>query len=198
VDPRKLVGYVLVAALVGVLAVSYVRAVRPATAREKTSTCGALAPTATSPVLGTFPRPAPEVTAQDYTGKMVSLSAYRGRVVLLNFWASWCPPCVQEVPSMDALQRTFARAPFTILALASEPSWDKVRGFFPSGSSMTVLLDPPAGDENIGALSLSYGTRQLPETYVIDKRGHIRYYIVNQRDWTEPRVLQCLRALIDE
>ena len=101
---------------------------------------------------------------------------------------------------METLQRTYGKDPFTILAVASAKEWPKVREFFPTGTSMTVLLDPPIGDDEagVGEKAKAWGTTKLPETYLIDKEGRIRYYFVNQRDWKSAQAQQCIRSLLDE
>lgn len=197
---KHLVGYVVVAILVLILGVQYALSVGDMAERDRLSNCNALMPTPFNRALGKFPVVAPDFEALDYTGKKVPLSAYRGRVVFLNFWATWCPPCVEEMPSMEILQRELDEEAFTILAVASEPDWSTVHRFFPRGTNMTVLLDPPKGGEqgSIGPIAQRFGTTKLPETYVLDKNGRIRYYFVNKRDWRSPRALQCLRSLIDE
>ncbi|MBI4511985.1 MAG: TlpA family protein disulfide reductase [Deltaproteobacteria bacterium] len=195
---KKTVSFGVALSVTVFLAVEYVLALGPVTKREGESACRALSPSLQSPVLGTLPTLAPDFQAQDYTGKMVSLSAYRGRVVFLNFWATWCPPCVEEMPSMEVMTRELGDEPFTVLGLASASSWPAVRSFFPSGTSMTVLLDPPEEGAEIGKQASRYGTTKLPETYLIDKQGRIRYYFVNMRDWKTPTAMQCLRSLINE
>lgn len=199
-EPRKLIGYAIVAILVAIMAVQYVRAVGPATEQERRSACVALRPTPFNSALGKLPTPAPALAAQDYTGKMVDLGAYRGRVTLVSFWAPWCPPCVEELPALERLQGRLGGEPFTVLALASMPAWPKVRDFFPKGTNLTVLLDPPPGgaEGTSGALAARFGTDQLPEAYLIDKQGNIRYYFVNKRDWDSQAAMQCMRSLIEE
>jgi thiol-disulfide isomerase/thioredoxin len=207
----RLVGLLIAAAVVAIVGVNFVQAVQPAVERERTSArdeqCAPLDPTASNPVLGKMPIMAPDIQAQDYTGKMVPLSAYRGKVVLLNFWASWCPPCVEEMPSMDRLQRLFPND-LVVLAVSSDNAWKDILEFFKSeGTKMTVLWDPAAapdakdGDDkggHVGALSMSYGTKQLPESYLIDRDGMIRYYVVNTRNWASQDAQRCIRKLIKE
>jgi thiol-disulfide isomerase/thioredoxin len=201
----RIAGLVLAGALFAVMSVQFVRAAGPAVTREQHSrvnqACAALDPTPRNAKLGRLPVDAPDIQAQDYTGKMVPLSAYRGKVVMLNFWASWCPPCVEEMPSMDRLARLFG-TDLVILAVSSDESWDKIREFFPNGTAMTVLWDPSAAadteDAAAGALSRAYGTDKLPETYLIDREGKIRYYVVNTRNWSSPDAQRCIRALLKE
>ena len=173
----------------------------------------------------TAPVPAPDFTAKDVTGKLVKLSDFRGKVVLLNFWASWCGVCKEEKPKLNAMAAEMAnRDDFVVLALASDHDWadaltavleslapgavpegkptmEKVSAAFrqarPSGTPFKVLLDPPPGDENIGKITASWGITKVPESALIDRQGNIRAYFVNKRDWTLPVTQTCLRSVID-
>jgi len=209
-SPARLAGVVVAFAIMAVLGVNFVSAVQPMVQHERQTildeACIPLDPTVDNARLGKIgkaPILAPDIQAQDYTGKMVPLSAYRGKIVLLNFWASWCPPCVQEMPSMDALQKQFG-SDLVVLAISADPSWKEIREFFSQGTAMTVLWDPAAAqtdDKNgskVGALSMSYGTEKLPESYLIDRDGFLRYYIVNTRNWAAPEAQGCIRKLIAE
>jgi thiol-disulfide isomerase/thioredoxin len=132
-------------------------------------------------------------------GQTLAVSSFRGRIVFLNFWATWCPPCKEEVPSIEALQKKLAGESFVVVALASSHDWKSVVADFENGTNMTVLLDPPVDeDEQIGKIAHYYGTPALPETYIIDKQGYIRYYFVNKRDWKSDVAVTCMRSLIEE
>ncbi len=206
--PARLVGLVLTAVVVVVLGANFVAAVKPAVGREKKTlldeACMPLSPSRGNAKLGGLPVPAPDIQAQDYTGKMVPLSAYRGKVVLLNFWAAWCPPCVEEMPSMDALQKQFGQD-LVVMAVSSDPSWKEIREFFAAtGTAMTILWDPAAADSaakggsQVGALSQFFGTEKLPESYLIDRDGNVRYLVVNTRNWASTEAQRCIRKLIQE
>jgi peroxiredoxin len=199
VEPRKIAGYGIVAILLGILVVQYVVALPETAQDDRTAPCRALSPMPFNPKLGKLPAPAPEFKAQDHTGQMTSLSAYRGKVVFLNFWQTTCPPCKDEMPAMEALQKHIGREDFVVMALASDPTWDPVRGFFPSGTAMTVLLDPPADDSDVmGGIAKSYGTEKWPDTYLIDREGKVRYYYVNKRRWDSENAVACIDALLGE
>lgn len=204
-EPRRIAGYAIVLILVGLLCVQYIRALEPATSEDRTGACRRLAPTLFNPKLGKLPAAAKTIddlklafSAQDYTGAAVPLSAYRGKVVLLNFWQTNCAPCKVEMPSMETLQRQFRTDDFTIVTLASEASFDPVRAFFPQGTKLTVLLDPPDADSAVGKISRSWGTDKWPESYLIDRKGNVRYYVVNSRDWSSADAVECARALVSE
>ena len=140
-------------------------------------------------------RPAPPFELPDSTGRMHSLSEYRGKVVFLNFWASFCIPCREEMPSMEALVRQYEDQGMVMIAVSHDTKQADMDGFmaeFLPGqrSSMTVLWDPTA---EVGA---KYGTELIPETYIIDREGRIVARFVNAYDWTRPEVKQLIESLI--
>jgi peroxiredoxin len=189
--------------LVVFLAGKFVLLVKPSVEREYRAACQGLRPAPPSQALTasgfrSFPMPAPDFAVQDIHGNMRRLSEFRGQVVFLNYWATWCPPCKEEVPSIEALQDRLGDD-FVVLALASSSDWQPIVKEFPLGTNMTVLLDPPASqDEQIGRIARAYGVPALPETFVIDRQGFIRYYFVNKRDWKSDVAVTCLRSVIDE
>jgi len=172
-----------------------------------------------------LPVRAPDFTAVDHQGKPVKLSDFRGKVVLLNFWASWCGVCKTEKPALGAMAEEMASDDFVVLALASDHNWTDVLGALieglapsfrlpekldlgaalkaysealPRGIPFKVLLDPPSGDGTIGAITAAWGIKAVPESALIDRDGTIRAYFVNKRDWESPVAKTCLRSVIDE
>lgn len=113
-----------------------------------------------------------------YDGKTLGLDDFRGKVVFINFWATWCPPCVEEMPSMKRFYQRMKDDPrFVMLAISADEDWKPVREFFEkSPPPFPVLLDKS------GALAKKYGTEKFPETYVVID-GRIVGYIVGPRDW---------------
>ena len=189
------IGAAMISLMLGVL---FTRALPDAVEREKVgqqnflhSVCDeALHPEAGSP-LGALPVDAPDFTLKDYADRAVTLSALRGRVTLVNFWATWCPPCVEEAPSLDDLARANKKKPFSLLAVSVDDTWPTVRGFFAKGTEMTVLLDPEK------TAPRRYGTEKYPETFIVDKDGKVRFYVIGGREWNAPNVQACLDALMD-
>lgn len=198
IEPRKIAGYVIVAILLGVLAVQYVIALPSVAQDDRTASCRALNPMPFNPKLGRLPAPAPDFQAEDHTGKPVSLSAYRGKIVFLNFWQSACPPCKEEMPSMEALQSVVGTDDFVILAVSSDSDWAPVRAFFPQGTNMTVLLDRPEESQVMSKSAIMFGTEKWPDTYLIDRDGKVRYYYVNRRRWDSENAVACIQALLGE
>ena len=198
VPPRKLAGYAIVAILVGILVVQYLMAVPPSAQDDRTAACRALAPMPFNPAIGKLPVAAPDFEAADYTGQKTRLDAYRGKVVFLNFWQTTCPPCKEEAPSMESLASIVAGPDFAMLALASETSFDPIRTFFPQGTRMTVLLDPPDDSHSTGQIARRYGTEKWPETYLIDKSGIVHYYFINSRRRDSANAVDCVRSLLAE
>lgn len=115
----------------------------------------------------------------------VKLEDYRGQVVLLNFWATWCPPCVHEMPSLEGLHQRLKGKSFKILAVSvDEGGWAAIDRFlkqFPV--TLDILLDAR------GDVSSLYGTYQLPESFLIDKNGVIIRKYVGPRDWMDPSII---------
>jgi peroxiredoxin len=153
--------------------------------------CDGLSPAPQNPVLGTFPTVAPDFTLKDYAGRDVSLSSLRGNVVLVNFWATWCKTCVVEMPSMEKLVDKMKGKPFRLLAVSVDDDWAAIRQFFAKGTNLDVVLDTAR------AIPKKYGTEKFPETFLIDKNGNIRYYIISDRDWTQADVSACLESMMD-
>ena len=132
--------------------------------------------------------PAPPFSLSDRDGKPIDLSAYRGKVVLLNFWASWCPPCRDEEPSLRKLARAMDPGTFQLVAVSvDEGGWPAIDKFFGGNPPpYAVALDRDA------RISQTYGTTKLPESYLVDSSGTLRLKFVGPRNWTEPAVFTLL------
>ena len=132
-------------------------------------------------------RPAPQFAISDGTHS-VDLSQLRGHVVLLNLWASWCAPCVEELPSLLALQHEMPD--IVVVAISMDEDPEAYRSFLARNHvDLLTIRDPSA---RINAL---YGTIQIPETYVIDRSGILRRKFVSAQDWTDPEIVNYLRKL---
>ena len=134
---------------------------------------------------------APEFAVEDRAGKVHRLSDFRGRVVLVNFWATWCLPCIEEMPSMESVRKEIDETQLTILALSVDDSWEDVDPFVKaSGYGLRIVSD---FEEKVAKL---YGTEKVPETYILDKRGIVVRKVEGAIDWMHPEVLSFLRKLI--
>lgn len=171
-----------------------VKQAKHANQQNRESTCRALDPSFVHPRFSSFPQEAPDFSLKNEKGEEISLSTYRGQVILLTFWATWCETCMIEMPSLEKLNQRMQGKPFHMMAVSNDRSWEDIHRFFPKGTSLPILLDSPS----LGIAHL-YGTAKLPETYIIDKQGNIRYYIVSERQiWQFDQVVDCLKALIEE
>ncbi len=136
---------------------------------------------------------APEFSLPAVDGKPISLSGYRGKVVMVHFWATWCPPCVEEMPTLDALYRSLQGKDFEILAVSvDERGVDAVVPFLSKNRlGLPALLDP---QRSIASL---YGTYKFPETYLVDREGVVRHKVIGARDWSVPANVNILQDLIE-
>lgn len=202
INTRKLVAALLGGGLSVLIAAQFLALLKPAAAREIRAACNGLRPAMTNSALGTIPTAAEEFTAQAPGGEQVSLSDYRGEVVMVNFWASWCEVCKAEKPSLEALQEDLGREGLRVLSLASDDNWDVVQealdGALPAGTPLEVLLDPPADGDNLGRIARAYGIGAVPETFLIDRDGTVRQYFINKRTWNSRVAKTCIRAFLDE
>ena len=136
--------------------------------------------------------PAPNFQLRDLDGHLVTLTDLRGKVVLLNFWATWCGPCRVEMPAMEQLYRTFSRKDFEILAVSTDAQGVAVTRPFQQENRLTfpILHDD---DYRVG---LTYGARSLPMTFMVDRQGIVRHQIFGARDWGAPEAHQLVQMLM--
>jgi thiol-disulfide isomerase/thioredoxin len=135
--------------------------------------------------------PAPAFRLVDLERRRVSLEDFRGRVVLLNFWATWCAPCREEIPAIAALAREFASHGLTVVAINHEEAAPVVGGYVRElGLTFPVLLD---GD---GAVGDRYRVVALPATFFVDRRGALVGGALGFRDWTSPAARTYLTELL--
>jgi peroxiredoxin len=130
----------------------------------------------------------------DLEGAVHSLPEYQGKVVFLNFWATWCGPCKVEMPAMEALYQDFQSQGLEILAVSVDQQGAVVTRPFKEamGLSFPILHDL---DFQVG---LSYGARTLPMTFVIDRTGVIRQRVYGARDWNSPEARKLILELLQE
>ena len=140
------------------------------------------------------PVAAPALERPDLAGDFHRLEDYRGEVVLINFWASWCPPCVHEMPSMQLLEDELREEGFRILAVNLGEDEDTIRRFIEEEvqTEFTILLDPEQDSLD------DWRAMAYPTSYVVDREGRLRYYLFGAIEWTEPGVIDQIRELLGE
>jgi len=127
------------------------------------------------PVIG---KPAPAFTLMDLQGKEWKLSDLQGKVVLLNFWASWCAPCLEEMPSMVSLNGTMPGEVFQMVTILYNDRPDYAQKVVDkAGATFPVLLDPDS------EIAMQYGLTGVPETFIIDPEGILQQKFIGPRDW---------------
>jgi peroxiredoxin len=138
------------------------------------------------PKIGTV---APDFTVQDVDRK-VSLSGLRGKIVVLNFWASWCPPCVSETPSLVAMSRRMRDHNVVVLAVSVDDDDSAYHKFIKEqGMDMLTVRDADKKSNDL------YGTHVFPETYIIDRNGVLRRKVIGEMDWTTREMTEYLTKL---
>lgn len=149
------------------------------------------APAAWSADAPTVGSPAANFTLKDLNGKNHKLSDYRGKLVVLNFWATWCPPCRAEIPSMERTYEALKGRGLTIVGVEVGEGWETVQGFVEQiGAKYPILLDTSS------AVSHQWHVVGLPTSYVIDPQGRIVETIVGGRDWSTPAMRDRLIKLL--
>ena len=137
-------------------------------------------------------RPAPNFEFPGLDGKIVSLSDYRGKVVLVNIWATWCPPCIDEMPSMEKLYNELQGENFEILAVSIDAQGLKAVAPFMKAHNLTF----PALIDSEGTIKSLYKATGVPESFIIDKQGILIKKIIGPIDWATPEIFRFFRDLI--
>ena len=151
------------------------------------------------------PIPAPPLNLEMRDGRRLTLESLRGQVVFVNFWATWCPPCREEMPSMLRLGRELSRrhpGRFTMLAISVDEGWEPIAEFFggPTPPDLTVALDRDQAATRAYFCAARGGCPkafQFPETYVVDRSGRLVAFVIGPRDWSEAAPRRFLASLVE-
>jgi len=137
------------------------------------------------------PFEAKDFALRNLTGSILNLKDFQGKVVFLNFWASWCGPCRAEMPAMELLWQTFQDDNFVILAVNLREGKDKISSFVQTnGYTFPVLLDSQ------GKTASTYGVRAIPTTFLIDAQGKVVGKVLGTREWTGEDALNLIKHLL--
>ncbi len=134
---------------------------------------------------------APNFSIRTDEGRTISPADFGGKVLVLNFWATWCAPCVQEIPTLDSLQRHFAGAGLVVLGVSVDTDQNAYRQFL-TRNPVSFLT----ARENTQKINADYGTFQYPETYIIDRSGKVVKKIIGKETWNDERVVNYVQSLL--
>ncbi|MBZ5707530.1 MAG: TlpA family protein disulfide reductase [Acidobacteriia bacterium] len=138
------------------------------------------------PRIGTTP---PDFSVQD-SDRKISLNELHGKVVVLNFWATWCPPCIEEMPSLVEMQQRMKDKGITVLAVSVDVDEDAYHKFLKDHKvDLLTVRDPSHKSSDL------YGTFRYPETYIIDRNGVLRRKFIGAVDWNTPEIVEYLTKL---
>ncbi|MBC8119435.1 MAG: TlpA family protein disulfide reductase [Burkholderiaceae bacterium] len=134
---------------------------------------------------------APPIALLDVDGAPVSLQQFLGKVVLVNFWATWCEPCIAEMPSMQKLRDRLAAEGFEVLAINYQEGPARIAAFM-----QKLNLSFPIVRDTDGQVARQWGARVFPASYLVNRSGTIRYAINGSADWTSPSLVSTIRTLL--
>ncbi|BBB26232.1 TlpA family protein disulfide reductase [Amphritea japonica] len=131
----------------------------------------------------------------DIEGSSADLNTYKGGVVLVNFWATWCPPCIKEMPSMQHLQQQFDPEKFQIIAINMGQSATTVESFL---MEQSFEFELPVYLDDMGRAFADLKIQGMPSSFLLDTKGQLIETIVGSREWDHPDNVKALQALIDQ
>jgi len=138
-------------------------------------------------------KPTPALATTWLDGKPIDLKDLRGRVVLVNFWATWCEPCKEELPALVKLKEQLAGQPFELVTVNYGEFPDKINQYLArSGMKLPVLLDTQ------NEVSKQWKVGGLPMTFLVDAQGRVRYYVFGEREWNEGEPRRLVEQLLAE
>ena len=132
----------------------------------------------------------PALDAGSADGAPIHLSEHRGHVVLVNFWATWCPPCIEETPSLEALSNNMRKLGVEVIGVSVDQDPAAVKKFIDEHNlSFPIVLDP---DQRVAS---RYGTSKFPETYILDRDGRVAEKIIGATNWADPQMISFVKNL---
>jgi cytochrome c biogenesis protein CcmG/thiol:disulfide interchange protein DsbE len=134
---------------------------------------------------------APRFTVKSEQGPTVSRSDFNGKLLVLNFWATWCPPCIQEWPSLNSFAAQYKDKGVVVLAVSVDRAEKRYTEFLAKNKPAFLTARDPESN-----LPASFGTFMYPETYIIDKEGKVVYKVANAQDWNDPAFLNYIQSLL--
>lgn len=134
---------------------------------------------------------APAFSVRTESGKTITPTSFGGKLLVLNFWATWCQPCVAEVPSLEAFQREFGPQGIVVLGVSVDTKPELYDRFLNRFNVTFETSRDPEWD-----IAARYGTFQLPETYIIDSSGRVVQKIIAAQDWMNPKWLESVKKLL--
>ncbi len=138
-------------------------------------------------------KPAPDFSLVDLQGKTWTLSDLKGQVVFVNFWATWCPPCIHEMPSMQSLYTALPKDRFKMLAILNKDDPAIAKEFAEKFNITFPILD-----DRKDLVGSRYGLTGVPETFIIDRQGIIREKFIGPAQWDSPEAIQLLQEYINQ
>jgi peroxiredoxin len=134
---------------------------------------------------------APDFSITTDSGRTMTTSNFGGKLLVLNFWATWCPPCIEELPSLNEFQQRYANAGVVVLAVSIDTDEKAYRNFLSRARlSFLTARDP---DKKISA---DYGTVKVPESYIIDRNGKVIRKLISNQDWMSERMTKDVESLL--
>ncbi len=134
---------------------------------------------------------APDFSIRTDSGQTITPASFGGKLLVLHFWATWCPPCVVEIPSLNQFQKQFARDGVVVLGISVDNNPKAYTDFLKRFNvGFQTARDPEA------RISASYGTFQYPETYIINREGKVVEKVISNADWNDPERLNVIRSLL--
>ena len=134
---------------------------------------------------------APDFSIKADNGRTYTRADFGGKLLILNFWATWCPPCREELPSLDALQRTLGPKGLVVLAVSVDKDEKLYRTFLEVNRVAITTARNPSQDIN-----REYGTVQFPESYIIDRNGKVVEKIISSTNWMDERMVSHVQSLL--